>query len=100
MRKVLLYFLILFGIFIGTVNAERKILNGRILEINRKFDFVIINLGREDGVKRDMMFMVYRDKKLLGKIKAEDVFPKMSSCIVLPEWKQGKFKLDDGVLAE
>ena len=100
MKRILLCLIILISICSGTVKAREKILNGKVLEVNRKFDFVIINLGKEDGIKKGMMFMVYRDKKLLGKVEAEDIFPKMSSCIVLPEWKQGNIKVDDGVLAE
>lgn len=100
MKKILLFLLISVGLCFSTVRAEEKILNGRILEVNRKFNFVIINLGKEDGVERGMVFMVHRDKKLLAKVEAEDLFPKMSSCIILPEWKQGSIKVDDRVIAE
>lgn len=98
--KIFLYLFVLAGICLCTAKAEENVLNGRILEVNSKFDFVIINLGEEDGVERGMIFMVYRDKKLLGKVQAEDVFPKMSSCVILPEWKQATIRIDDGVIAE
>ena len=100
MRKILWSLLILFSLSLGVVRAEERILNGRILAVNRKFNFVIINLGKEDGIEKGMIFMVYQDKKLLGKVEVEDVFPKMSSCIILPEWKQGSIKVNDGILAE
>lgn len=100
MKKVFFHLLILCCMFFSPVRAEEKILNGRILAVNRKFDFVIINFGMEDGVKEGMIFMVYRDKELLGKVEVEEVFPKMSSCIVLPEWRQRTIKIDDGVLLE
>lgn len=75
-----------------------EILNGRILEINREYNFVIVNLGKEDGVKRGMVFLVYREKKLLGRVEVEDVFNDMSSCNILPWYESEEIKIDDGIL--
>lgn len=80
------------------MDLDAEILNGRILEINKEFNFVIINLGKEEGVKKGMVFMVYREKKLIGKVEAEDVFQDMSSCAILPWFKKEEIKIDDGVL--
>lgn len=75
-----------------------EILNGRILEINREYNFVIVNLGKEDGVKKGMVFLVYRDKRLLGRVEAEDVFNDMSSCNILPWYESEEIRIDDGIL--
>lgn len=75
-----------------------EIFNGKILEVNSEYNFVIINLGKENGIKKGMVFMVYREKKLLGKVEVEEVFGDMSSCIILPWFKKEEIKIDDGVL--
>ena len=69
MRKCLFFLFIFAALSISIIKAEEGFLNGRILEVNRKFDFVVISLGMEDGVEKGMMFMVYRGKKLYFPIK-------------------------------
>lgn len=92
-------FIIIILILISCVKGlDAEILNGRILEVNKDYNFVIINLGKEEGVKKGMVFMVYREKKLLGKVEAEDVFQDMSSCNILPWFEKEEIKIDDGVL--
>lgn len=93
-NRIILVFLLLF--YLTGLKAE--ILNGKILEVNRKYNFVIINLGKEDGIKKGMVFMIYREKKLLGKVEVEEVFKEMSSCIVLPWFLEEEIKIDDGIL--
>lgn len=90
-------FIIIALIFLSC-NLQAGILNGRILEINHEYNFVIVNLGKEDGVKRGMIFLVYREKKLLGKVEVEDVFKDMSSCNILPWYEREEIRIDDGVL--
>lgn len=79
-------------------SLQAGILNGRILEINHEYNFVIISLGKGEGIKKGMVFMVYREKKLLGKVEVEDVFQDMSSCNILPWFKKEEIMIDDGVL--
>lgn len=100
MKRILCVLFILTFFSPCITRAEETVLNGRVLEVNRKFDFAIINLGAEDGAIVGMVFMVYRDKKLLGKVCVEEVFPKMSSCAILPEWERARINVDDGVIAE
>lgn len=75
-----------------------EILNGKILEVNNEHNFVIINLGKGKKVKKGMVFLVYREKKLLGKVEVEEVFQDMSSCNILPWFQKEEIKMDDGVL--
>lgn len=97
MKCIKFIIIILILVFwIQGLNAE--IQNGKILEINKEFNFVIINLGKEEGIKKGMIFLVYREKKLLGKMEVEEVFQDMSSCNMLPWFKQEELKIDDGVL--
>jgi len=99
MKKLFLCFVFFIVLHPFYANAE-KILNGRILAINKKFNFVIINLGEKDGIKKGMIFMVYRGQKLLARAETEDVYKEMSSCALIPGRNIGKLKIDDGVLEE
>lgn len=96
MRYTKLFIIILLVFIYSDLHAG--ILNGKILEINREYNFVIINLGKEDNVEKGMVFLVYREKKLIGKVEVEEMFQDMSSCIILPWYKQEEIKIDDGVL--
>lgn len=96
MRYTKLFIIILLVFIYSGLYAG--ILNGKILELNREYNFVIINLGKEDGVKKGMIFLVYRERKLIGKVEAEEVFQDMSSCIILPWYEKEEMKIDDGVL--
>lgn len=95
LRTLLLVFVV-FIVHISIGFAE--ILNGRILEINKKHKFVVINLGEKDRIRKGAELLVYRDKKLIGKIEVEEIFEKMSSCKILPWFAEEEIKIDDGVL--
>ena len=100
MMKKILQVLICILMLNGVVIAKEDMPVGHILSINNEFNFIVINLGMENAVEKGTVFVVFRDKKFLGKVIVEEVFPKMSSCIIIPEWKQEKFKVNDGVLVE
>jgi len=97
MNKILIIIAIIFLNF-STCLFSAEILNGKILAINNEHNFVIINLGKKDKVKKGMVFLVYREKKLIGKVEAEDVYKDMTSCVMLPWMTNEDFKIDDGVL--
>lgn len=53
-------------------------LQGKILKANPSYNFVIIDLGRNDGVKPQTTMMVYRDANQTGEIKIEKVYDELS----------------------
>ncbi len=103
MKKIKIIFL--FFVFIIASSSAcfssqktEKILTGKILTVNKEFNFVIINLGKKDNLKKGMVFLVYRENKLIGKIEVEETFKDMSSCLILPWITKEEFRRDDGVL--
>ena len=56
---------------------------GRILTVNNKHKFVIINLGQEDGIKPGMSFNVYRGSKDIGRIEVLEVHPGISAADIM-----------------
>lgn len=61
--------------------------DGRVLVVNKEYNFVVINLGAKDGIKVGTNLLVYRDEKVVGKIEVEKLYETMSSATILPETK-------------
>jgi septal ring factor EnvC (AmiA/AmiB activator) len=75
-----------------------KTINGKITAVNKAWNFVVLNVGLKDGVVENGVFMVYRDRQLLGKVKV--VSAEETSCVadIMPEWTKGEIKVGDETL--
>ena len=71
---------------------------GEILVINKKFDFVVVSLGQDDGLKTGMDLGVYRDKRLLAMLKVEKVQTHMAAAKIPSKWRKANIKEGDTVL--
>ncbi|MFA5093408.1 MAG: hypothetical protein WC543_05675 [Candidatus Omnitrophota bacterium] len=63
------------------------VLEGKVMIINKEFNFVVINLGSKDKVVVGDQFRVMRDGKFIGDIKVEKVHEAMSAAGFAPEVK-------------
>jgi hypothetical protein len=57
-----------------------KSLEGKVMVVNKEFNFVVINLGVKDNIKVGNEFTVSRDGKSIGDIKIEKVHESMSAA--------------------
>lgn len=72
----------------ATPAATASLPSGKLLVVNKDYNFVVINLGSKDGVGAGQVFSVYRDDKNLGEIKVEKIHETMSAAgFVTPELK-------------
>ncbi|HNW39233.1 MAG TPA: hypothetical protein PL125_06325 [Candidatus Omnitrophota bacterium] len=62
-------------------------IEGKVMIVNKEFNFVVINLGSKDKVKIGDVFSVSRAGKLLGDIKIEKVHEFMSAAGFAAEMK-------------
>ncbi|MBI3880965.1 MAG: hypothetical protein HY301_13015 [Verrucomicrobia bacterium] len=64
-------------------------LKGRIVQVDPRYDFVVLNIGGNQGVLENGEMLINRHGKLIGKVKIRSV--EADSCIanVMPAWKQG-----------
>jgi hypothetical protein len=53
---------------------------GKVLVINKDYNFVVINLGTRDGVEVGTPFSIFRGNKYIGDIKVEKVHDAMSAA--------------------
>ena len=60
--------------------SQDNSLEGKVTVVNKEYNFVVINLGQKDGVKKGDLFSVYREGKVIGDIKVEKVHESMSAA--------------------
>jgi len=70
--------------------------SGRVITVNDKHKFVVIDIGRDDGVENGMGFGVYRRDKKIGKVEVIETRKNISACDV-KEMNTRRFKLSDTV---
>ncbi len=64
-------------------------LEGKVLVINREFNFIVINLGTKDAVNKGSRFAVLRGGKPITTVEVEKVYENMSAANMLEETKKG-----------
>lgn len=72
----------------------------KVLVVNREFDFVVVNLGKRNGISVGDLLTVYRKRKYIGKVKVEEVHNSISAAVILPEWSKRKVRENDHVMPE
>jgi cell shape-determining protein MreC len=73
-------------------------LKGKILAVDPKYDFVVIDVGDEQGAKERGEMMVNRDGKLIGKVRITKVEKDRSVATILSQWKRGQVMEGDQVM--
>jgi hypothetical protein len=73
-------------------------LKGRVLAVDPKFDFVVLDIGDDQGVKERGEMMVSRQGKLIGKIRISSVQKDRSVASIIPAWKRGDVREGDQVI--
>ncbi len=65
-------------------------LKGRILVVDPKWDFVVLNIGDDQGVKPDGELLVSRDGRLVAKVIVRSIQKDRCIANVMPGWKLGQ----------
>ena len=73
-------------------------LSGRILAVNPTWNFVILDLGKNDQVVEGLTMVVYRGEKMIGKIKTVTVDAQTAVADVLPETPAAAIEVGDQVV--
>ena len=68
----------------------RADLRGKILVVDPKWDFVVLNIGQSQGVLEDGELLVSRDGKLVAKVIVRSVEKDRCIANVVPGWKLGE----------
>lgn len=76
-------------------NIQAQTAQGKVLVINKDYNFVVINLGSKDGVEIGEVFSIYRNNKYIGEVKVEKVHDSMSAAGFLSTEIKGKIREGD-----
>lgn len=61
-------------------SPKANVLEGKVMVVNKDYNFAVINLGSKDGVKINDVFSVLRGGKAIGELKVEKVHESMSAA--------------------
>jgi hypothetical protein len=75
----------------------RPDLHGKVTAVDPKWDFVVVNVGEEQGVLNDGELLVSRQGKLIGKIIVRSVQKDHSVANLVPGWKLGEIIEGDDI---
>lgn len=79
------------------VRAEGE-LEGKVLVVNRDYNFVVVDIGLKDDIKMDTVLTLFRDGKYVGEAKVEKIYDTMSAATISKEIKAGSIMVDDRVI--
>jgi len=90
----------------GAVQLERIVvsradapgLHGRVLSIDKNWNFVVVDLGWS-AVNIGDMLSIYREEQLLAKARVERVQEGICAATLLPEWSTTEIHINDQVRA-
>jgi len=86
------------GVPLGTVKVTTGLrLKGKVLVVNQRHSFVVIDLGARDGVEKGMVLVLHRGRKFLGKCQVEKVYNRMAAADLMLDWMQGEVVVNDSV---
>lgn len=63
---------------------------GKVLVVNKEFNFIVISAGNNKGITPGVVFEIYRGGSLIGKVQVEKVYETMSAANILPDSKEIK----------
>jgi hypothetical protein len=61
---------------------------GKVVAYDPKYEFVVLDIGQEQGLKEDARMLINRDGKLVAKVKITHVEKNRAIANIIPEWKQ------------
>ncbi|MEO0453430.1 MAG: hypothetical protein AAFY98_04760 [Verrucomicrobiota bacterium] len=73
-------------------------LSGKILAINKAWNFVVLDVGRDDNLPEGVDLTVYRGDDLVGKVRTVAVDTDTTIADVLPDWTKSQIQIGDQVL--
>jgi multidrug efflux pump subunit AcrA (membrane-fusion protein) len=73
-------------------------LKGKIIAVDPKWDFVVLNVGEDQGVLEDGELLVSRDGKLVAKVIVRSVEKNRCIANIVPGWQLGEVFEGDRVI--
>lgn len=74
-------------------------MNGQIVVVNRDYDFIVMNLGKKQGLSIGQEFTIVRGEQVLGRVKVEKIYDELSAAAILPDSRKDSIREGDTVKA-
>jgi predicted RNase H-like nuclease (RuvC/YqgF family) len=80
------------GLLTGTIDKVPLPpgLKGKIIAVDPKYEFVVLNIGESQGVLKRGEMLINRSGRLVAKVRILSVEPNRCVANILPDWKQGE----------
>ena len=75
-------------------------LAGKVTAVDSQYDFVILNVGEDQGVREHGELLVGRSDKLIGRLRVLSVEKNRSIANIMPDYKQSEIQTGDSVYSE
>lgn len=72
---------------------------GQVIVVNREYDFIVMNLGKNHGLEIGQEFQIVRGTEVLGWVKVEKIYDELAAAAILPQSKKDQIREGDVVKA-
>ncbi|MBU4376976.1 MAG: hypothetical protein KKD29_05805 [Candidatus Omnitrophica bacterium] len=80
------------------VVKEEGELEGKVLVVNKEYNFIVTNAGSDDDIILGDIITVFRDGKYVGEAQVEKIYDTMSAATIVKETKPGAIQVNDKVV--
>jgi hypothetical protein len=85
------------GVPVGKVRVTTGLrLKGKVLVVNDRYSFVVLDLGARDGVEQGMVLILHRGRKFIGKCQVSKVYNRMAAADLVLDWMKDEVLVGDG----
>ncbi|MBM3243220.1 MAG: hypothetical protein FJZ12_00040 [Candidatus Omnitrophica bacterium] len=81
-----------------SVATTPKPLEGKVLVVNKEYNFVVVNIGSKDGIALGQVFAIYQGNAYIGDIKIEKLHDSMAAAGFLQDDTKNKVREGDKVV--
>ncbi|HSI87241.1 MAG: hypothetical protein ACAI35_20110 [Candidatus Methylacidiphilales bacterium] len=85
------------SVIVARTPAKAPGVRGRVLTLNRTWNFAVLNIGSDDGIATNSTLFVYRNRQLIGKLRVSSVEKKIAIGDVIPESTNASIQPGDEV---
>ncbi len=73
-------------------------LSGKVMAINKAWNFVVLDIGKDNKLVEGVELVVYRGDTMIGKIRTVSVDATSAVADILPDWTKTEIQVGDKVL--
>lgn len=82
----------------GIEQPMKKGLAGKIVLVNPDWNFVVVDVGMEEGAMINGVFLVHRKDQLIGKVRVSSMTRNLALAEIMNDWQLEPFKEGDRIV--